>query len=149
MQSSPASCNFLSLTSKYSPQHPVLRVQTGSGPTQPPIQWTSGAPSLEVKRPGRATDHSPPSSAEVKECVELYIHSPNTPSWRGAQLKKTQWQLCIYFYPILRHTSTVFFTQCGRPSFTPIENNIVYFNVLKSNQSINQSLKSSRYSISS
>jgi len=37
-----------------------------------------------VKRPGRDADHSPPSSAEVKECVELYIHSPNTPSWRGA-----------------------------------------------------------------
>jgi hypothetical protein len=30
---------------------------------------------------------APPSNAEVKECVELYIHSPNTPSWRGAQLK--------------------------------------------------------------
>jgi hypothetical protein len=30
---------------------------------------------------------SPPSSAEVKEWVELYLHSPNTPSWRGAQLK--------------------------------------------------------------
>jgi hypothetical protein len=29
--------------------------------------------------------HSPPSSAEVKEWVELYLHSPNTPSWRGAQ----------------------------------------------------------------
>jgi hypothetical protein len=28
-----------------------------------------------VKRPGRKADHSPPSSAEVKECVELYIHS--------------------------------------------------------------------------
>jgi hypothetical protein len=28
-----------------------------------------------------------PSNAEVKECVELYLHSPNTPSWRGAQLK--------------------------------------------------------------
>jgi hypothetical protein len=26
----------------------------------------------------------PPSSAEVKECVELYLHSLNTPSWRGA-----------------------------------------------------------------
>jgi len=25
-----------------------------------------------------------PSSAEVKECVELYRHSPNVPSWRGA-----------------------------------------------------------------
>jgi hypothetical protein len=37
-----------------------------------------------VKRPGRETDHSPPSSAEVKECVGLYLRSPNTPSWRGA-----------------------------------------------------------------
>jgi hypothetical protein len=33
---------------------------------------------------GREADHSPSSSVEVKECVELYIHSPNTPSWRGA-----------------------------------------------------------------
>jgi len=40
-----------------------------------------------VKRPGRETDHSPPSSAEVKGRVELYLHSPNMPSWRGAQLK--------------------------------------------------------------
>jgi hypothetical protein len=34
---------------------------------------------------GREADHSPPSSAEVKEWVELYLHSPNMPSWRGAQ----------------------------------------------------------------
>jgi hypothetical protein len=27
----------------------------------------------------------PPSSAEVTEWVELYLHSPNTPSWRGFQ----------------------------------------------------------------
>jgi hypothetical protein len=33
----------------------------------------------------RKADHSPPSSAEVKEWVELQFHSPNTPSWRGAQ----------------------------------------------------------------
>jgi hypothetical protein len=32
-----------------------------------------------VKRPGREADHSPPSSAEVKEWVELYLHFPNTP----------------------------------------------------------------------
>jgi len=25
-------------------------------------------------------DHSPPSSAKVKDWVELYLHSPNTPS---------------------------------------------------------------------
>jgi hypothetical protein len=62
--------------------------RTALGPTQPPIQWVPGAHSLGVKRPGREADHSPPSSAEVKECVDLYIHSPNTPSWRGAQFKK-------------------------------------------------------------
>jgi hypothetical protein len=37
-----------------------------------------------VKRPGCEADHSPSSIAEVKECVELYLHSPNTPSLRGA-----------------------------------------------------------------
>jgi hypothetical protein len=51
------------------------RVQNGSGPTQPPIQWVPGAVSVGVKRPGREADHSPPSSADVKECVELYLHS--------------------------------------------------------------------------
>jgi len=41
-----------------------------------------------VKRPVREADHSPPSSADVTEFVELYLHSPNTPSWHGARLKK-------------------------------------------------------------
>jgi hypothetical protein len=36
------------------------------GLTQPPIQWVPGALSPGVKRPGREADHSPPSSAEVK-----------------------------------------------------------------------------------
>jgi hypothetical protein len=36
---------------------------------------------LGVKRPGRGVDHPPPSSAEVKERVELYIYSPSGPSW--------------------------------------------------------------------
>jgi len=44
---------------------PNLEIATGSrpvlGPTQPPIQWVP-----EVKWPGRETDHSLPSSAEVK-----------------------------------------------------------------------------------
>jgi hypothetical protein len=56
----------------------------------PPIQWIKGALSLGVKRPGREADHSPPSGAEVKECVELYLHSPSKSSWRGSQFKKTQ-----------------------------------------------------------
>jgi hypothetical protein len=58
--------------------------RTALGPTQPPIQWVPGDLSLGVKRQGCEADHSPPSSAEVKECVELYLHSPTTPSWRGA-----------------------------------------------------------------
>jgi hypothetical protein len=40
--------------------------RTALGPTQPPIHWVPGALSLGVKRPGRDADHSPPSSAEVK-----------------------------------------------------------------------------------
>jgi hypothetical protein len=34
-----------------------------------------------VKRPGRGVEHPPPSSAEVKERVELYLYSPSGPSW--------------------------------------------------------------------
>jgi hypothetical protein len=67
----------------------------GRGPTQPPIQWEPGALSMGVKRPGREADHSSSSSAEVKECVALYLQSPNKPSWRGARLKKAQGQLYL------------------------------------------------------
>jgi hypothetical protein len=43
-----------------------LCVQTGSGATQPPVQWVPGVFSPGVKaRPERDIDHSPPSSAEV------------------------------------------------------------------------------------
>jgi hypothetical protein len=48
--------------------------RTALGPPQLPIQWILAVISLVVKRPGREADHSPPSSAEVKECVELYFH---------------------------------------------------------------------------
>jgi hypothetical protein len=63
------------------------RSWTALGPTQPPIQWVPGVLSLGVKRSEREANHSPPSSAEVKDWVELYLHSSNRPPWRGAQLK--------------------------------------------------------------
>jgi hypothetical protein len=36
------------------------------GLTQPPVKWVLRAASPGVKRLGREADHSPPSSAEVK-----------------------------------------------------------------------------------
>jgi hypothetical protein len=79
------------------------RAQNGSGPTQPPIQWVPGALSLGVKQPGREADHSPPSSAGVKERVELYLHSPNMPPQCGAQLKhRGQLYLYLIIYGVSR-----------------------------------------------
>jgi hypothetical protein len=47
-----------------------------------PASCTMGTGSFPgVKRPGRSVDHPPPSSAEVKERVELYFYSPTGPSW--------------------------------------------------------------------
>ena len=54
--------------------------RSAPGPTQSPIggvlrQCPGG------KRPRRGVDHPPPSSAEVKEGVELYFYSACRPSW--------------------------------------------------------------------
>jgi hypothetical protein len=46
-----------------------------------PASYKMGTGSFSgVKRPGRGVDHPPPSSAEVKERVELYLYSPSRPS---------------------------------------------------------------------
>jgi hypothetical protein len=55
---------------------------------------------------GREADHSPPSSAEVEEWVELYLHSPNTPSGRGAKLGGAQGQL-VSLFPFLPLQNTL------------------------------------------
>jgi hypothetical protein len=44
---------------------------------------------------GREPDHSPSSSTEVKEWLELCLHSPNAPSWRGAQLEGALYFSCF------------------------------------------------------
>jgi len=66
-------------------------------PIQPHIQWVLGALSLRVKRTGHEGDHSPPSSAEVKECVELYLPCPSTP-WCGAYWSTGTTLPFIYMY---------------------------------------------------
>jgi hypothetical protein len=47
------------------------RFQTGSGAHSASYPMGTGALSLGVKRPGSEADHSPPPSAEGKECVDL------------------------------------------------------------------------------
>jgi hypothetical protein len=54
-------------------------------------EWRWGPPNLlyngyrlsfpGVKRPWRGVNHPPPTSAEVKDRVELYVYSPSGPSW--------------------------------------------------------------------
>jgi hypothetical protein len=52
------------------------RVQNGSGAHRTSYPMGTKGTSLGVKRPRGEADHSPPSSAEVKEWVKLYLHSP-------------------------------------------------------------------------
>jgi hypothetical protein len=51
----------------------LYNIHTPLGPTQPPLQWVSGALFPRIKRQRRQDDCSPPFSAQVK--MELYIHS--------------------------------------------------------------------------
>jgi len=55
-------------------------VQTGPGAH--PASFTMGTgPFPGVNRPRSGVDHPPPSSAVVKERVELYLYSPSGLSW--------------------------------------------------------------------
>jgi hypothetical protein len=62
-------------------------VQTGPGAH--PASYTMGTGYLQgEKRPKRGVDYPPPSSAEIKEKVELYLYSTSGPTWlvRGRSL---------------------------------------------------------------
>jgi hypothetical protein len=51
------------------------RVQTCSGAHPASYPMGTRGFSLGVKGPGREADNLPQSSDEVKECVEIYLHS--------------------------------------------------------------------------
>jgi hypothetical protein len=73
--------------------------RTALGPTQPPIQWVSEALYLGVKWPGREVDHSPPSSAEVKNAWS-YTSTPQYAFMAWCLVKhrgKFTFTLCLHF----------------------------------------------------
>jgi len=90
------SCNFLgrdssvSIPTRYGLDGPGIESRWGArysapvqaGPAAHPASYTIGTGSFPgVKLSGRGVHHPPPSSAEVKEIVELYLYSPSGPSW--------------------------------------------------------------------
>jgi hypothetical protein len=79
----------------------------------PPIFLSNGYQGLFSR--GEA-DHSTPSSAEVVECLDLYLLSPNVLSWHGAQLKhrdnftfifKFLSCICVHSFYIFPHLVTI------------------------------------------
>jgi hypothetical protein len=54
--------------------HHLVLVCSGAHSASYPMSIGGSFP--EIKRPVREANQSPPSSAEVNECAELYHHSP-------------------------------------------------------------------------
>jgi hypothetical protein len=105
-------------------------VQTS--PEARPASCTMGTGYLSrgIKRPGRGADHLP-SSAGVKERVELYLYSPSGPSWpvlgRSLPLPFTRtfpnsWPIWIKFGIQILHVLSLSkcwsFTKTGRVKAT-------------------------------
>jgi hypothetical protein len=67
-------------THTYRYTNPIFSAPVQTGPPNP-LHNGYRVSLLGVKRPGRGVDHPPPSSAEVKERVELNLYSPSGSSW--------------------------------------------------------------------
>jgi hypothetical protein len=78
---------FLAGAGNFSPHYGVQN-SSGAHPASYPMGTRDSFPG--VKRPGNEADHSLPSSAEVKEYVKLYLHSPIRPVVWCSIRKKTQ-----------------------------------------------------------
>jgi hypothetical protein len=71
--------------------------RTVLGPTQPPIQWVLGSLSPGVKRPRHEADHSPSTSAGVKNAWS-YTSTPPI-CLHGMVLSEAQGQLYLSLSP--------------------------------------------------
>jgi len=65
--------------------HHHIQTNSGAHPASYPV--STGSSFSQGKAARHEADHSPLSSAKVKEHVELYLHSPSTSSWHDAYLR--------------------------------------------------------------
>ena len=75
------------------------------GPTQPPVKWVPCISPWGKVRPGRAADHSPPSSAAV---MEKYSYTSAYPLGHKGPLTGSDYR----FYPLQLHPVSVSVTIC-------------------------------------
>jgi hypothetical protein len=73
-------------------------VRSRRGPTQPPIQWVPGIIPPYIKRPGREADHSPPSSAKIKNAWS-YTSTPQYASLAWCSVNKKHRDNFIFTIP--------------------------------------------------
>jgi len=71
-------------------------VQTGRE-THPPSYTMRTVSFPGVKRPGNGVDHPIPSSAKVKERVELHLYDPSGPSWPVIGQNLPFYMLCEFY----------------------------------------------------
>jgi hypothetical protein len=72
-----------------------LFVRTALGPAQSPIQLALGVLTLRIKWLGRKADHSPPSSAQIKN---VWSYTSTAPvRLRGVVLSEAERKVYLYF----------------------------------------------------
>jgi hypothetical protein len=84
----------------------IIASRPALGPTQPPIQWVPGALSLGVKRPGREADHSPPSSAEVKNAWS-YTSTPQYVFMAWCLVKHRDNFIFYFYYSVFGYYASI------------------------------------------
>ena len=80
----------------------IFSAEVQTGPGVHPSLGTVGTGSLPgVIRPGLEADHPPLSSANVKETVELCLHSPSAPSLQAKGQNLTFVKRTFFFVLLL------------------------------------------------
>ena len=100
-----------------------------------------------VKRPGRGVGHPPPSSADVKERIELYLYSTSGPSWAVLgwtllycrvtlqsvrDMETLNFECCVFCYRTLKCFWCVLLMNCSTFfCLIVVTHTVMFWNLLK------------------